>query len=578
MIEKSNIDINNKILWVDDEIDLLLPHVKFLERKGYRLTTSTNGRDAISLVTENRYDLVILDEMMLDMDGLTTLKEIKKIDPAVNAIMLTKSEEESIFLEAIGNMISDYLTKPISPMQLYLTCKKNIDQRRIISDKIIISFFRKDEDIRSKINDGNLDFKDWFYINKEIFNCAIELDQIENIPEIISKLDDLINYANKLFSIYIEKNYPSWINERIINFKDSKIDDETFFLEDEDVTEGFVGKSKSKKLKRPLLLTDFIEKFVIEDFKHNENQKTALIVIDCLRYDQMKIIESILRNENFIINSDNFLSILPTTALFTRNALFSGLFQSEIDGLYPEYSAQDISVDDTSNHNKFEHELLIRAFNSNGIELEKGVETGFFNLYRHEAAKRFNEQIDEEIKGKKVVSVVLSFINFLIHDKFKSELLNEMVSSDKSYRAMVKNWFVNSNIKSIITKLVRSGYKVIITTNHGSKQINKFTKVKSDGALSIGTRFKIGSNISSSNKKQTFFIQSPSKYKLSEKYKSKNIVLAKEDHCFIFENDSMATFFQRIKGTYQHGGVSMEEMILPVLEIKEGMDLRIDRF
>ncbi len=578
MIEKSNIDINNKILWVDDEIDLLLPHVKFLERKGYRLTTATNGRDAISLVTENRYDLVILDEMMLDMDGLTTLKEIKKIDPAVNAIMLTKSEEESIFLEAIGNMISDYLTKPISPMQLYLTCKKNIDQRRIISDKIIISFFRKDEDIRSKINDGNLDFKDWFYINKEIFNCAIELDQIENIPEIISKLDDLINYANKLFSIYIEKNYPSWINERIINFKDSKIDDETFFLEDEDVTEGFVGKSKSKKLKRPLLLTDFIEKFVIEDFKHNENQKTALIVIDCLRYDQMKIIESILRNENFIINSDNFLSILPTTALFTRNALFSGLFQSEIDGLYPEYSAQDISVDDTSNHNKFEHELLIRAFNSNGIELEKGVETGFFNLYRHEAAKRFNEQIDEEIKGKKVVSVVLSFINFLIHDKFKSELLNEMVSSDKSYRAMVKNWFVNSNIKSIITKLVRSGYKVIITTNHGSKQINKFTKVKSDGALSIGTRFKIGSNISSSNKKQTFFIQSPSKYKLSEKYKSKNIVLAKEDHCFIFENDSMATFFQRIKGTYQHGGVSMEEMILPVLEIKEGMDLRIDRF
>ena len=550
MINEKIENLNNRILWVDDEIDLLVPHVKFLERKGYNLTTVTNGRDAISLVSESSYDLVILDEMMLDLDGLTTLKEIKKIDPNVNAIMLTKSEEESIFLEAIGNMISDYLTKPISPMQLYLTCKKNLEQKKIIGDNIVINFFKNYEIIKSRIDSDDLDYKDWFEINKDIFNYAIQLDQVENIPEIANKLDELVNYANRIFSLFIEKNYKSWLLER---------DNNNIIIK-----------------KRPLLSTDVLNKYVIKDFKNSTGgasnsgtNKVALIVIDCLRFDQMKIIESILRNENFLIDTENFFSILPTTALFTRNALFSGLFQDEIEKLYPELSTNDVSIDDTSNHNKFEHDLLIKAFDSQGIKLDKENDTAFFNLYKHEAAKRFNEQIENKIKGKKIVSIVMSFINFLIHDKFKSELLNEMISSDKSYRSMVKNWFVNSNIKSIIKKLVNNGYKVVITTNHGSKQINKFTKVKGDGPISVGTRFKIGSNVSSSNKKQTYFIQKPSEYKLSEKYKSKNIVLAKEDHCFLFENDSMEVFFNRIKGTYQHGGVSLEEMILPVLVVKK---------
>ena len=129
-----------KILWADDEIDLLKPHILFLESKGYEMSTVTSGRDAIEAVKKNEYDLVFLDENMPGINGLEALAQIKQLKPNLPIIMITKNEEEHIMEEAIGAKIADYLIKPVHPNQILLALKKNLDERRLVSEKTSLGY------------------------------------------------------------------------------------------------------------------------------------------------------------------------------------------------------------------------------------------------------------------------------------------------------------------------------------------------------------------------------------------------------------------------------------------------------
>lgn len=514
----------SKILWVDDEINLLKPHVLYLQKKGYDLATATNGYDGISLVKENVFDLVILDEMMVGMDGLETLRKIKAEDPSVKAIMVTKSEEEGIFLEAVGNMIDDYLTKPVSPLQLYLSIKKNLEKEDIVNRNLSRNYI-KNYKIISNMLEKNPSFEEWIKIYEMIVEWSLRLDEIKD-KNLTDTFDDLRNNANIIFGNYIQSHY---------------------------------GEMISGRAPKPLLSTDIVDRFIIPD---TGNIKQALIIIDCFPYDQMSAVEDVLKDE-FSISKQSYYAILPTATEFARNAIFSGLFPSEIEEKFPEiYSG---NIDDEKSSNRFEKELLDSQLRYKGIDLGKKLK--YHKIYKIEEFVKIESSLSS-FNETQVLAIVVNMVDFLVHNRDKAELVNEMMVSESAYRSAIKSWFENSSLFRIIKGLGEMGFKIILTTDHGAKLVNKFTKISGDGAISGGMRMKHGKNLTSSNKKQTVFWQKPSDFKMPSVFKGKNIVLAKEDHCFVFEK-GLNEFYKQIKNTYQHGGVSLEEMIVPVLVLNK---------
>lgn len=510
----------SKILWVDDEISLLKPHILYLQKKGYELTTATNGHDGVSLVKENNFDLVILDEMMVGMDGLEALRKIKAEDPAVKAIMVTKSEEEGIFLEAVGNMIDDYLTKPVSPLQLYLSIKKNIEKEDIVNRNLSRNYIRNYK-IISNMLEKNPSFEEWIKIYEMIVDWSLRLDEIKD-KNLTDTFDDLRNSANIIFGNFIQAHYGEMISG---------------------------GKNKA------LMSTDIVDRFIIPEAG---NSRQALIVIDCFPYDQMSSVEDVLKDE-FSITKQSYFAILPTSTEFARNAIFSGLFPSEIEEKFPEIYSDNI--DDETSSNRHEKELLEIQLKSKGFNLGKKLR--YHKVYRIEEFAKIESSL-AEYKDTSVLAIVVNMVDFLIHNRQKAELVSEMMVSESSYRSAIKSWFVNSSLYRIIKGLGDMGFKIVITTDHGAKLVKKFTKISGDGGVSGGLRMKYGKNLTSSNRKQTLFWQKPSDYKMPSVFNGKNIVLAREDHCFVFEK-GLNEFYKQIKNTYQHGGVSLEEMIVPVL-------------
>jgi len=512
----------NKILWVDDEIDLLLPHVLFLRRKEYAVTTVTNGSDAISLLKDNHFDLVILDEMMIGMDGLSTLKELKKIDSNIKAVMLTKSEEEDIFLEAVGFMINDYLTKPVSPMQLYLTCKKNLEQDNLVKSRQSRSYLEEYAKINTMLM-ADPDAEGWLDLGRKIFQSSLLLDEIGD-ENLASTLDSLKSSADQSFGLFIEKNYSEWLTS----------------------------------LNRPDLSVDIAQKYLIPALQGGE--KVLFVLIDCLRYDQMLVLAELLQLD-YEVKMDSYYSLLPTSTIFARNALFAGQFADQIADKYPDLFSDN--NEDEQSCNRFEPEMLIDLCSKNGLDIKK--QSHYHKIYRLEEALKLEAGIND-LTGNCLISLVVDFIDFLLHDKNKASLISEMIVTEKAYRSTVRSWFENSSLKNIITKLADQGYKVIITTDHGAKKVNKFNKVHSDGAATPGLRYKLGKNMSVGNKKQAWFVQQPSKLRMPKSYKNRNLVLAKEDQCLVFESN-LHDFHLHVKNSYQHGGISIDEMILPVLTL-----------
>ncbi len=514
----------NKILWVDDEIDLLKPHILYLERKGYDVSTATNGLDAVRMVKSSEFDLVVLDEMMVGMDGLETLRQIKGYDSSIKAIMLTKSEEEGIFLEAIGSMIDDYLTKPVSPLQLYLSIRKNIEKENIVTSSLSKNYI-KSYRMLSTMLENDPDHESWIRINEMMNDLSLKLDDI-NDPNLTETFDDLRSGANIVFAGYIQANYKKWIDNRE---------------------------------KSPVLSVDVIDRFIMPGLG---KEKQALIVIDCFPYDQMNIIAEVLK-DNFIIQRESYFAVLPTSTEFARNAIFSGKFPSEIEVEYPELYMGD--PDDEKSCNRYEKELLERQLQQKGAA--KNIKVKYTKIYKVDEFARLESGMNE-FKDTSLLAIVVNMVDFLIHSRDKDEIVNEMMVSESSYRATIRSWFENSSLFRVIKSLGDMGFKIVITTDHGAKMIGRFTKVSGDGAISPGLRMKYGKNLTTSNKKQTFFWQKPAEYKMPSVFKGMNMIMAKEDHCFVFEN-GLNDFYKQIKNTYQHGGLSMEEMMLPVLVLNK---------
>ena len=508
----------NNILWVDDEIELLKPHIIYLQSKGYNLTTAKSGDEALEIIEDTSFNLIFLDENMPGLSGLETLNIIKDRYHNIPVIMITKSEEESIMEEAIGSKISDYLIKPVNPNQILLTIKKNLDSSRLVDEKITKSYQQEFRNISLQLS-SNLTFEEWYDVYKKIIYWELELSKSNDnsIDEIISMQK---SEANSQFFRFVSKNYESWIND----------------------------------INSPLLSHNLMEKKVFPYL--NKDSSVYMLLIDNLRYDQWKIIEDKILEKFKVIDDDMYMSILPTSTQYSRNSIFSGLKPSEIASKYPKKWLND---EDEGGKNMFEEDFLIDQLSRNHMSDLKSSYTKITNI---DFGRKVINKIDN-MKHNNLNVIVYNFVDMLSHARTEMKVIKELADDDSAYRSLTASWFEHSPLNDIISKIAQQGSKVIITTDHGTINVNKPSKVIGDKKVNPNLRYKQGKNLNYISS-DVFEVNDPLKFFLPKQNISSKYIFAKEDLYFVYQNN-YNKYVNFYKNTYQHGGVSLEEMLLPII-------------
>jgi DNA-binding response OmpR family regulator len=507
------------ILWADDEMDLLKAHLHFLKEKGYHVITATNGSDALDIIKTKDVDLVLLDENMPGFSGLETLTKIKQIKPDLPVVMITKSEEESIMEDAIGSKISDYLLKPVNPKQILLSIKKNLDNKRLISEKTTTNYQQEFRQLGMTLGE-NLNVEQWKELYQKLIFWELELEksQDESMFEILTMQK---NEANTLFFKFIERNYINWVGGKDIH---APVMSHTLF----------------KNKVAPIL---------------EENESVYFVLIDNLRYDQWKTI-STLTNELFKIESEEmYYSILPTATQYARNSLFAGLMPSEIEKKYPKLW---VGEEDEEGKNLHEEELLVENLRRMG----KNYKVSYNKITNHNAGKKLSENLSN-LNGNKLNVIVYNFVDMLSHARTEMEIIRELADNEAAYRSITKSWFEHSPLYDILKELAHKKAKVIITTDHGTIHVKEPSRVVGDKNTNSNLRYKTGRSLEFI-KKDVFEVKNPADAFLPKQNISSSYIFAKEDKFFAYPNN-YNHYVSYYKNTFQHGGISLEEVLIPFI-------------
>ncbi|REH48817.1 PglZ domain-containing protein [Tenacibaculum gallaicum] len=506
---------NIHILWVDDEIDLLKPHILFLEKKEYKVTTCTNGTDAIDLVSENNFDIVFLDENMPGITGLETLSEIKQKNANLPVVMITKSEEEYLMEEAIGSKIADYLIKPVNPNQILLSLKKNLDHSRLVSEKTTSSYqqeFRKISMDLAMVNS----YEEWAELYKKLVHWELELENI-NDTGMLEILESQKSEANSQFFKFIKKNYQRWLT----------------------------GDNK------PTFSHTLFKDYVVPNL--SKDQSVLWVIIDNLRYDQYRVLEPFINNYFKKEDEYSYYSILPTATQYARNAIFSGLMPSEMEKRHPNYWRNDT---EEGGKNLFEADFLDEQIKRLGLNIT--------HEYYKIVSLKSGKELADNYNGTKqndLTAVVYNFVDMLSHAKTEMEVIKELAGDDKAYRSLTVSWFKNSPLYDIIQKAQKLGQKLIITTDHGTINCKHPTKVIGDKNISSNLRYKTGRSLSYEDR-DVYAVKNPRDIFLPTIAINSPFIFTKEDLFFAYPNN-YNHFVKYYKNTYQHGGISLEEVIIP---------------
>ena len=509
------------LLWVDDEIEMLRAHIIFLEKKGYDVTTVNNGNDAIEECRKRNFDLVLLDEMMPGITGIETLQQIKEISPSTPIVMVTKSEEENIMDQAIGQKIADYLIKPVNPSQILLALKKNIHKKQIVTEVTQTGYRKEFQDIAMRIMDCNT-LDDWKDIYRRLVRWELELSSADS--DMTEMLQMQKEEANNSFAKFVRKNYLSWVAP---------------------------GTTQ-----RPLMSPDIFKKCVFPAV--NNGEKVFLIVIDNFRYDQWRTLAQDI-GEMFNVDEDMYMSILPTATQYARNAIFSGLMPEQIERMFP-----DLWVDEDEEEGKnINEEPLVRT----QIERYRRHDTfSYHKINDSVGAERLVERLGE-LKKNDINVVVVNFIDMLSHARTESKMVRELANNESAYRSITLSWFRHSVVGELIKALAQTDCTVIITTDHGSIRASKPIKIIGDRNTNTNLRYKLGKNLNCQSK-DVFVVKNPHEAQLPAPNLSTSYVFATGNSFLAYPNN-YNYYVSYYKDTFQHGGISMEEMLIPLVTLKK---------
>ncbi|MBN2261742.1 MAG: PglZ domain-containing protein [Prolixibacteraceae bacterium] len=512
-----------KILWVDDEIDLLKPHIIFLENKDYEVHTATNGSDAIDLVSEYQFDIIFLDENMPGYTGLETLSRIKQINNIVPVVMITKSEEEAIMDEAIGSQMADYLIKPVNPKQILLSIKKNINKRELVTKQTTSAYQGEFSRLGMKINDS-FTIDDWEEVYRKLTYWEMELSNSND-----KTMDEVLQMqkteANSAFCRFISKNYLGWLNQNSNN--------------------------------RPLISTDIFSKRVFPLL--DKGRKVFVMLIDNLRFDQWRALSPIVGEYYNIINDEIYTSILPTATMYARNSIFSGLMPADIKKAYPDFWFDDDNEE--GGKNNFEEELLRKQMARHG----RKEKLYFEKITTSKPGRKGSDNLNQILQSELAV-LVLNFVDMISHARTEMNMIKELAGDEAAYRSLTVSWFKHSGLPEMLKELSSNNFDLIITTDHGTINVNNPIKVIGERSTNTNLRYKQGRNLNY-NPKEVFEVKRPADAHLPSMNVSSAYIFAMRQDFFAYPNNynHYANYY---KNTFQHGGISLEEMMIPIIRLE----------
>ena len=509
----------DRLLWADDEIDLLKPYVLFLEEKGYEVVTATNGRDALDLCRQQPFDLVFLDENMPGLSGLETLNAIKETLPSLPIVMITKSEEENIMDQAIGNKIADYLIKPVNPNQILLTLKKNLHKTAIVNDALTQDYRQRFQEIGVMISQAAT-VEDWQEVWRKLVYWELELEQAQTGMDEFLQMQKM--EADSLFAKFVARHYLEWM---------------------------------TRPESRPLMSPDLFKNKLFPLLDSGEH--VWFILIDNFRFDQWRCIKPYL-SEQFQIDEQLYLSLLPTATQYARNAIFSGRMPLQIQQMFP-----DLWVDEDEEQGKnLNEEPLIRT------QLERYRKVCPFSYHKINDVAAGDRLLDEmrQLMDNPLNVVVFNFIDMLSHARTESKMIRELASSEAAYRSLTESWYRHSSLSSLLRYLAGQKVKVILTTDHGTIRVDNPVKVVGDKNTNTNLRYKLGKSLNY-NPKQVFEVKQPAQYHLPSPNLSTSYVFAMNNDFFAYPNN-YNYYVGYYKDTFQHGGISLEEMMIPLITLE----------
>jgi DNA-binding response OmpR family regulator len=511
-----------RILWVDDEIDLLKPHLLFLEEKGYEVLTANNGHDALDLLEEHVFQIVFLDEQMPGLSGIETLMKIKEKFASLPVVMITKSEEESIMEEAIGSNIADYLIKPVNPNQILLALKKNLENKKLVSEKTTFQYQQEFRAIGMELS-SRMDFHEWKEIYRKIVNWELRLEQSkdESMNEVLQMQK---NEANQVFCKFFEQNYIDWLH----------------------------GNTSERPIQSHTLIKEKIFP-LLED-----NRPTFVLLIDNLRFDQWKVLQPILEEYFLVEEEDIYYSILPTTTQYARNALFAGLLPTEIQKKYAKYWVHE---DEERPKNNSESELLGELLKRYG----KDIRYAYHKVLNMSYGKKLVELMPN-LMVNKLNFIVYNFVDMLSHARTEMEIIRELASDDKAYRSLTVSWFQHSPLLEIFQFLASKDAHVVITTDHGSIRVQNPVKILGDRNTNTNLRYKTGKALKY-ERNEVFEVKNPSDAYLPKVNVSSSYAFCRQNDFFAYPNN-YNHYVHYYRDTFQHGGISMEEVMIPIIKMR----------
>lgn len=506
-----------KILWADDEIDLLKPHILFLKAKGYEVTTVSNGRDALDALDHESFNLILLDENMPGLSGLETLTRINQAHPEVPVIMITKSEEENIMNQAIGNQIADYLIKPVNPSQILLSIKKNLHSNELVAAQATSDYQQEFQKIASLINMAS-SVDDWMEVYRQLVRWELKLADTDTAMGellLMQKRD-----ANSNFCKFVKRNYEDWVTSE----------------------------------EHPLMSNEIFRRRVFPLL--DKGEKVCFILIDNFRLDQWRVVQPLI-SEYFNISEELYTTILPTSTQYARNAIFAGLMPLQIATMYPKLWVEE---DEDEGLNIHENELIQTQLD----RFRRKEKFSYHKLNDSSAGERFIQKLNE-IKELPLNVVVMNFIDMLSHARTESKMIRELANSDAAYRSLTESWFRHSSATDIFRRLAELGYKVIVTTDHGTIRVDTPIKVVGDRNTTTNLRYKVGKNLNY-NPRQVYEMHNPKKFGLPAPNLSSTYIYACNDDFFSYPNN-YNYYVQYYTGTFQHGGISLQEMLVPLVTL-----------